>query len=117
MTLIGGWIMSSRYVLVTSGDQYLFNLKAGNNEKILTSERYTTRASALGGISAVRANAAHDERYDLRLSVSGEPYFVLRGANNEVIGTSEMYSSASAREHGLAAVKSSAAQAPLDDQS
>src|SRR5262245_61535308 len=65
MTLTGGWSMSSRYVLVTSGDQFLFNLKAGNNEKILTSERYTSRASALGGIAAVRANAADDERYDL----------------------------------------------------
>lgn len=109
--------MSSRYVLVASGDQYLFNLKAGNNEKVLTSERYTTRASALNGIAAVRANAAHDERYDLRISRGGEPYFVLRSGNNEVIGTSEMYSSTAARARGIAAVKASAVQAPIDDQS
>lgn len=108
--------MSSRYVLIASGDQYLFNLKAGNNEKVLTSERYTTRASALNGIAAVRANAASDERYDLRVSTAGEPYFVLRSGNSEVIGTSEMYSSAAARARGSAAVKASA-QAPIDDQS
>jgi uncharacterized protein YegP (UPF0339 family) len=108
--------MSSRYVLVASGDQYLFNLKAGNNEKVLTSERYTTRASALVGIAAVRANALIDARYDLRMSRSDEPYFVLRGGNNEVIGTSEMYSSSSARDRGIAAVKTSAPQAPIDDE-
>lgn len=44
--------MTSRFVLVASGDQFLFNLKAGNNEIILTSERYTSRAGALNGIEA-----------------------------------------------------------------
>lgn len=46
--------MSGRFVMKASDDQYLFNLKAGNNEVILTSERYTAKASALNGIEAVR---------------------------------------------------------------
>jgi uncharacterized protein YegP (UPF0339 family) len=108
--------MASRFVLVASAEQYLFNLLAGNHEKILTSERYTSRASAVGGISAVRANAPIDARYDRRTSRRGEPYFVLRAANHEVIGTSEMYSSAWARDEGIAAVKANATAAVLDDQ-
>jgi len=108
--------MGSRYVLVASGEQYLFNLKAGNNEKILTSGRYTSRASALNGIAAVRANAVKDERYDLKLASTGQRYFVLRGPNKEVIGTSGMYASASARDRALAALKSIAAHAALDDK-
>ena len=35
--------MSGRFVLKASDEQYLFNLKAGNNEVVLTSERYTAR--------------------------------------------------------------------------
>jgi uncharacterized protein YegP (UPF0339 family) len=108
--------MSSRFVLRASGDQFLFNLEAGNNEVILTSERYTAKSSALNGIEAVRANARLDSQYQRRTATSGDPYFVLRAPNNEVLGTSELYSSTSARNEGIDAVKASAPGAKLDDQ-
>lgn len=40
---------------------------------------------------------------------------MLRGGNNEVLGTSEMYSSRSAREGGIQAVKAAAPDAGVDD--
>lgn len=109
--------MSSRFVLRASGDQFLFNLEAGNNEVILTSERYTARSSALNGIEAVRANARVDAQYQRRTATSGEPYFVLRAPNNEVLGTSELYSSTQARNAGIDAVRENAPGAQVDDQS
>jgi uncharacterized protein YegP (UPF0339 family) len=108
--------MAARFVLRKSGDQFHFNLKAGNNEVILTSERYTANASALGGIAAVKANAPLEARYERRTSSSDEAYFVLRGGNHEVLGTSELYSSPSARESGVAVVKATAPAATVDDQ-
>lgn len=108
--------MNGRFVLKASGNQFLFNLKAGNNEVILTSERYTVKSSALKGIAAVRESAAEPSRYDRCVSSRGEAYFVLRADNHEVIGTSELYSSASARDGGIAAVAVAAASADLDDQ-
>jgi uncharacterized protein YegP (UPF0339 family) len=54
--------MAARFVLKKSGDQLHFNLKAGNHEVILTSERYTAKAGALGGIAAVKANAPLEAR-------------------------------------------------------
>ena len=109
--------MTSRFVLRRSSNQFLFNLKAaGNSEVILTSERYTTKQSALAGIEAVRTNAATEERFDRRESSAGQPYFVLRANNNEVIGTSEMYSSSSARDGGIAAVRANAPGASVDDR-
>jgi uncharacterized protein len=108
--------MNSRFVLKASGDQFYFNLKAGNNEVILTSERYTAKASALKGIEAVRDNAEDDDCYQRRKSGSGQPYFVLRGHNHEVLGTSELYSSASARDEGIRVVGASAPEAELDDE-
>ena len=51
--------MTGRFVLRKSGAQFYFTLRAaGNHEVILTSERYTSKASALAGIEAIRVNAA-----------------------------------------------------------
>ena len=108
--------MSARYVLSQSGAQYRFVLKAGNGEIILNSERYTAKASALDGIKAVRANAPFDARYVRKNASNGSPMFNLKGGNGEIIGTSETYSSDSARERGIAAVKSHAPGAAVDDQ-
>ena len=109
--------MSPTYVLKTTSDeQFMFNLRAANGEVILTSERYKAKASALKGIESVKANASDDHRYDRRASTADEPYFVLKAANGEVIGKSEMYSSSQARDKGIASVKANGPTASVDDQ-
>lgn len=108
--------MAARYDLKkTADDQFMFNLIAGNNEIILTSERYKAKASAETGIASVRTNSPDDARYDRRTSTGGDPYFVLKAANGEVIGKSEMYSSASAMETGISSVKNNGPSAPVQD--
>ena len=97
--------MNGYFVLKPSGDQYMFNLKAGNHETILTSERYKTKASAQNGIASVQKNSSEDSRYERRTAKDSSPYFVLKAANGEIIGRSEMYSSAGACEKGIASVK------------
>ena len=109
--------MGGRFVLKASGDQFSFSLKAsGIHEVILTGERYMAKASALKGIAAVLENAEVDERYERRIASDGAAYFVLRAANREVLGTSEMYSSAARRESGIAAVKAHAVTAVVEDE-
>lgn len=90
----------------------MFNLKAGNHEVILTSERYSTRAGAENGVASVKENAALDERYQRKMSKDNAPYFVLVAANGQTIGRSEMYSSTKAMEGGIASVKTNAPGAP-----
>ena len=98
--------MSGYFEIKKSSDgQFMFNLKAGNHEIILTSERYTTKAGAQNGIESVRSSSPNDSNYERRKSSRGEPYFVLKAANHEVIGRSEMYSSDSAMENGISSVK------------
>ena len=55
------------------------------------------------------------ERYERKTSTKGEPYFVLKAANNQVIGQSEMYSSPSAMEAGIASVMKNAPGADTVD--
>ena len=57
--------------------QFMFNLKAGNGEVILTSELYKQKQSAIAGIDSVKANAGDDNRYDRKTAKNGQPYFVL----------------------------------------
>ena len=108
--------MSGWYVLKRSGDQFMFNLKAGNGEIILTSERYTSKDGAKNGIGSVQTNSPKDERYERKTSTSGQPYFVLKAANGEVIGRSEMYSSASAMEGGIESVKRNGPTTDIRDE-
>jgi uncharacterized protein YegP (UPF0339 family) len=82
---------------------------------ILTSETYVAKAAAKDGVAAVRVNAPIDARYARRIATNGQRYFVLTALNGRVLGTSEMYSSATAMEDGIAAVKRDAPNAPLDD--
>jgi len=106
----------SRFILKQSAYQFYFSLKlAGKSELILSSERYTRKASALEGIAAVRVCAVYSSQFRRRRSQHGESYFVLRAANGEVIATSKMYSSASAREADIDAVQRLAPDASVED--
>lgn len=101
----------------TSDGQFLFNLKAANGEKILTSERYKAKASAENGIESVRTNSSIDAHFDRLTAKDGKPYFVLKARNGEIIGTSETYSSPAAMENGIDSVKTNAPTATVEDQS
>lgn len=108
--------MSAKFEIKKSkNDKFVFNLKAGNGEVILSSELYEAKASAVTGIASVKTNAPNDERYERKTSAKGDPYFVLKAANSQVIGQSEMYSSPSAMEAGIASVKKNALGADTVD--
>lgn len=108
--------MAAKYELKgTSDGQFMFNLKAANGEIILTSERYKAKASAENGIESVRKNSPTDGRYDRRTATDNSPYFVLKAANGEIIGKSEMYSSTSAMENGISSVKTNGPIAEVSD--
>ena len=99
----------------TNNGQFMFNLKAANGEIILTSQSYETKANAEDGIASVRASAPIDGRFERRKATDGEHYFVLKSANEQVIGRSELYVSASAVENGVASVQRNAPGADTRD--
>jgi uncharacterized protein YegP (UPF0339 family) len=108
---MGKFVITKR----TNGE-FQFNLKAGNGQTILTSEGYTTKAAATNGIESVKTNSQDDSKFDKLESKSGKPYFNLKAGNGQIIGSSEMYESTSARDNGIASVKTNAPDAAVDDQ-
>ncbi len=108
--------MSGKFeVSQASNGKFMFNLKADNGQVILTSQMYEAKASATQGIDSVRVNAPLDERYERLSSAKGDPYFTLKAANGQVIGRSQMYSSTSAMEGGIASVKKNGPTATVFD--
>jgi uncharacterized protein len=108
--------MAAKYALMKTTDgRFLFNLQADNGEKILTSQSYEAKQGAQEGIESVRRSAAVDAQFDRMTSKDEKPYFVLKATNGEVIGTSQQYSSPSAMESGIQAVKANATAATVDE--
>ena len=109
--------MAGKFELKTSSNgQYRFVLKASNGQAVLTSELYTEKRGALNGVEAVKRNSPIDERYERKTAKNGEPYFVLKASNGQVVGQSETYSSTAAMEGGIESVKKNAPDAAIDDQ-
>ncbi len=95
--------------------QIYFKLVAGNGEEILRSEGYKTRAACDKGIASVKKNAAMQERFETKVAKDGQQYFVLKAANHQVIGISEMYKSADGCNNGIQSVKKNAPDAAIED--
>lgn len=100
-----------------ANDQFHFSLLAGNGQTILQSQMYKAKTSALGGIESVKENAPQDARYERKTSNDGKPYFVLKAANGQIIGQSQMYSGDAAMNNGIESVKNNAPGAAVDDLS
>ena len=98
--------MAGTYVIHPAGDsQFHWDLKAGNAQTILSSQLYAAKAGAETGIQSCRNNSGDEVRYTRMTSKDTQPYFVLKSGNGEIIGTSQMYSSESARDEGIVSCK------------
>ena len=99
----------------TSNGGFMFNLKAGNHEVILTSQTYQSKQSALDGIESVRNNSQVASRFERKTAKDDSPYFVLLATNGQVIGKSEMYSGKSAMENGIQSVVTNGTSAVIKE--
>jgi uncharacterized protein len=95
--------------------QISFVLKAGNSEVILRSEQYEAKSSAENGIASVQKNSGNDANYDRKEATNGKPYFNLKAANHQIIGTSQMYASEASRDKGIESVKTNGSSTTIKD--
>ena len=110
--------MAAKFELkAAKGGKFVFNLKATNGQVILSSEIYEAKKAAEKGIESVRKNAATEKRFEKREARNGEQYFVLKAANGEIIGKSEMYKATGSVDKGIASVRKNAPAARLVDLS
>ncbi len=109
--------MPATFVLKKSAErQFYFYLTAENNEPILTSETFTTKAGAQGGIQSVRDHSTTDQYFERKQASDGSHFFVLQAPNGEIIARGETYPYLDAAERGVAAVKRVARRAPIREE-
>jgi uncharacterized protein len=109
--------MASKFeIYKDKAGEFRFRLKAGNGENILASEGYKDKGGAENGIASVKKNVTENDHFELKESTSGKHYFVLKAANHQVIGQSQMYDSVSGAEAGVQSVINNAPDASIDDQ-
>ena len=106
--------MGKYQIKKTINNQYRWVLKATNGETLITSETYTTKQNCLNGIASSKVSVS-DRNFERKTSTSGQPYFNQLANNYQVLGTSEMYSSTSARDNGIDSVKRNAPTAIIED--
>ncbi len=95
---------------------FRFRLKATNGQVILASQGYKEKAGCSNGIESVKKNSKDSAKFEKSQSKSGDWYFNLKAANDQVIGTSEMYSSESAMQNGIDSVGNNAPDAEIVEE-
>lgn len=108
--------MAGKFELkIAKNGKYHWSLKASNGQIILTSQMYASKETAMNGINSVKTNAVIPERFESKVSEHGKPYFVLKAANGQVIGNSQMYETEKSRDNGIQSVANHAPDAAVED--
>ncbi|CAN5615192.1 hypothetical protein BH11MYX1_BH11MYX1_29980 [soil metagenome] len=89
----------------TSG-QFRFNVFAQNGQVVLSSESYTTAAAAWNGAFAVQDAATLEASFAVLTATDGRFYFTLTAQNGQIVGISQMYTTAESARSGIASVTS-----------
>ena len=119
-----------KFVIRTVPSGIKFDLRAGNGENIATGEVYTTNASCLRGIDAVRRCASAGKildttqmptkvptnpRFEIFQDKRGHYRFRMKARNGEVIAHSEPYSTKNACMDGVMSVIENAPEAEIEE--
>ena len=107
--------MGKFVITLRKNGEFQFNLKATNGQIILTSEGYSTKSACLNGIESVKKNSQVEARFDKKVASNGKPFFNLKAANGQIIGSSQMYVNEKNMLNGVASVVKNAPDAPVVD--
>lgn len=103
-----------KYVIYKENDgQYLFDLKSGNGNIILTSVASKTRAACKKIIDKVRKTVKFNQQFIRLESEDGKSYFNLTTEEGVILAKSKMYDSKSLMENGIDSIKKNAPRAKL----
>jgi len=108
--------MAGKFEMVKSKNgKFRFNLKAGNNQVIITSQLYEKRISATNGIKSIKNHCGDDACFERKVAKNDKPYFVLKAKNGQTIGKSQQYASKATMEKGIKAIRNAAPDAEVVD--
>jgi uncharacterized protein len=96
--------------------EYTFSLKTNEGRVLLSSDGYSSKVGCLNGVESVRVNGRDESRYERKMSSKGMNYFHLKGSSGAILGSSEMYDDAKARDNAITLVQSIVTDAEVNDE-
>jgi uncharacterized protein len=75
----------------TTSGSYYFSIVAPNGQIVLLSGTYASKSGALNAIASFNKNAKNENSYEILMTASGEPYFILKARNGAVLAQSGIY--------------------------
>lgn len=121
-----------KFVIKKAKDGVKFDLLAGNNQVIATSEIYTTLSACKNGIASVQKNSvaanledqtvedvqtAKNPKFEVYKDKAGKFRFRLKATNGEIIATGEAYESKAGCMNGIDSIRKNAPEASIEDKS
>lgn len=94
-----------------------FNLHAGNNQVIMSSQMYASKDGCMNGIESCQKNSGDESNFEKKEAKNGQHTFNLKAGNGQVIGSSEMYTTTSSRDNGIASVQKNGSSTDVRDES
>lgn len=98
-----------------ANNEFYFVLQLPNGDILLTSNRYLFKVSCLSAVETAKNCSSKHYNYQKGMATSGGHFFVLRGADNEIVCTSEIYQNSFQRDEAMEFVKNELAAVPVRD--
>ncbi len=115
----GKWVICKLILSDTAGkvveENYFFELRASNGERLLTSEEYTSQAGAVKGIQTHKDNVLKGN-FRIVLSKRGDYIFKLLSAKNTLLCTGANYKTLERCERAIASTKRFAETAQIQEE-
>ncbi|MBQ6780648.1 MAG: YegP family protein [Treponema sp.] len=123
--------MAGKFILDKAKNGFKFNLVAGNNEIIATSEVYVSKTNAKKGIESVRKNCTaeiedqtvegyatlRNPKFEIYKDKAGKFRYRLKASNGEIIASGEGYTTKQNVKNGIESIKTNAPAAEVVDKS
>ncbi|MEN9909382.1 MAG: hypothetical protein RLZZ540_2531 [Bacteroidota bacterium] len=95
-----------KYEFLDQFEQFIFG-KSG----------YKNKSMCLIVIESIKRNSQEDSKFYRKRTADNECYFNLKSSNGKIIGISKIYEDKAAREDAIQFVKTTSANAPIEDHS
>jgi len=95
---------------------FTYHLKLAFGQILFNSPEMPDKNGAIAGMESCRQRGADDANYERKKLSTGAHYFVLKSADGQVIGKSELYSSPKTLENGIEQAKAETPAAKFEDK-
>jgi uncharacterized protein YegP (UPF0339 family) len=100
----------------SKNNTFTYHLKLAFGQILFNSPEMPDKDAAISGIEACKQRAADDANYERKKLSTGAHYFLLKSADGQVLGRSELYSSPKTLENGVEQSKSNTPGAKFEDK-